>query len=99
MKEILFVGPQRKMIKFRVDGKQVLLYDDHWKDGIQIFPFDKKLHRKLSHAKRERLKATAVLIFDANSGKNLEEYEACETEEDIITIIRRESKAQGLLEA
>jgi hypothetical protein len=98
MKKIGFVGPQRKIIRFEITGRKVLYFDDQWRWGIQIYPFDKKLVRKLLHAKRAKLQAVGLLITDANQGQNLKDYESCETEEDLVKMIKKDCKSKGLVE-
>ena len=100
MIKLAFIGPQRKVIRFTIDGKKVVYFDENWKEGVQIYPMDKKLVRKLLNAKkREKLRMMGGLIVEANVGTNLEEYNSCKTEEDIAKIVIKDCKSKGLLEA
>lgn len=98
MLEIAFIGPQRKIIRFRINNKEVVYFDEMWQKGIQIYPYPKSLVRNLLKVNTTHLKAMGLLIHDANVGKNLEEYENCKTEEDLIDMIRKDALGKGLLE-
>jgi hypothetical protein len=95
---IAFVGPQRKIISFEVDGRVIKYFDDVWKDGVQIIPQDTNFVRKLLRSGNPEFKMLAALIFDANKGENLEEYISCDTEEDLIDFIRKDMELKGLME-
>lgn len=94
-----FVGPQRKIITFEIDGKIVKYFDEVWKDGIQIYPLDNNLIRKMRRTGNKNIQMMAALILDSNRGKELKEYKSCKTEEDIANFIRKDAKSKALLEA
>lgn len=98
MEEIAFIGPQRKLIKFQIEGKKVIYFDEMWKEGIQLYPYPKKLIRELLKSKKGHLQAMGLLIHEANKGKNNKEYLNCRTEEDLKEVIRKDCKSKGLLE-
>jgi len=98
MRRISFVGPNRKILSFEVAGRIVRYFDDIWKEGVQIMPKDENFIKKLLRSGNPEFKMLAALIFDSNKGKNLEEYNACNTEEDLINMIRKELELKGLLE-
>lgn len=90
--------PQRKVVKFVIDGKVVRYYDDMWMNGIQIYPLNKILVQNLATSRSTRMRSYADLIAEANYGKNLEEYESCKNEEDIANKIKSDAKTQALIE-
>lgn len=96
--KLLIFSAQRKIIRFLIEGKVVKYFDDNWKDGIQIYPLDKLLVRKLTLSRKQGLSAMGLLIIEANEGKNLEQYNSCETEEDIAEVIRKDCLSKGLVE-
>ena len=98
MIRIAFVGPQRKILGFEVDGRIVRYIDDIWKKGVQIMPKDDNYVRKLIRSNNQEFKMLAAMIMDANKGKDLEEYNACETEEDLANMIRKDMNSKGLME-
>ena len=95
---ISFVGPQRKIIAFSIEGKVVRYFDEVWKDGIQIYPLDNKLIKKMRRTGDKNIQFMVALILDSNKGKDLEEYNSCKTEEDIVNFIRKDGKSKGLIE-
>lgn len=99
MKKLVFVGPQRKIIQFEVDGRKVKYFDEVWKKGIQILPKDERLIKEMKESGSINVRVMAALILDANKGENLREYEECNTEEEIVNMIRNDCKGKGLLEA
>ena len=98
MIKLSFVGPQRKIIRFEIEGKIVRYFDELWKDGIQIYPLDTLLINRLKINRNLNIRLMAALILDANKGKNLEEYNNCKTEEDLARLIRKDCKLKGLIE-
>ncbi len=97
MIKIAFIGPQRKVIKFEIDGKVVKYIDELWKEGLQIYPLDEVLLNKLTTSNSRNLRMMAALIMDANKGKDFEEYNSCKTEEDLDKFITKDCKLKGLI--
>lgn len=99
MKKIAFIGPNRKIIRFEIDGPKVIYSDEIWKKGIQIYPKDPKLILKLKTSRKPNLQVMAALILDANKGKDFKEYTSCKgNEEKIADFVRRDCKEKGLRE-
>ena len=97
---LLTFSAQRKIIKFLIDGKIVKYFDDIWKwpdVGIQIYPMDRMMVKRLTLSRKQGLSAMGLLIIDANQGKNLEQYENCKTEEDIAKYITDDCELKGLV--
>lgn len=93
---------QRKVIHFHIKDKVITYYDDNWPDGIQIVPSQtpemKLMLKKMLVDRRPAIRGAATFIVDANSGKNKEEYEKCNTDSEVAELIRRDCKEKGLLE-
>ena len=98
MLKLAFTTPQRKIIRFTIEGKVVTYFDDNWREGIQLYPMDKLLVKRLTLSRKPTLSAMGLLIIDANQGKDFEQYKACKTEEEIAEIIREDCKSKGLRE-
>lgn len=94
----IYLAPQRKIIRFVIDGFKVVYYDENWKEGIQIYPMDKKLVRTLLNSKSAYNQARGKLIEDANSGDNLKEYLSCKDEQEIYQMIKKDASKNGLME-
>ena len=89
-----------EIIKFFVDNKVIVYADKKWPMGIQFMPKDAKTITYLLSNQRKFPVAQAIVAWlnEANSGKNLEEYEACTSDEEIAAIIRRDAASKGLVE-
>ena len=98
MIETAFIGPNRKVIKFRIKEKKVVYFDEMWKEGIQIYPYPKELVKKLLKSKKPHISAYGLLIHEANSGRNLSQYKACKDDKDVAKVIRRDCVLKGLVE-
>ncbi len=98
MVQLAFITPQRKVIRFEVEEKVVRYFDDIWKHGIQLYPMQKENVKALLASKSEKMKAVGLLIFDANDGKNLEEYQSCKDDLEVVDLIRRDCVLKGLKE-
>ena len=53
---------------------------------------------KMKRTGNKSMQFMAALILDANKGKELKDYEACNTEEDIAKLIRKDCESKGLIE-
>lgn len=94
---------QREVISFEIENKVVKYFDKNWRQGIMIMPMaDPKVKlfvKKMIYSRKSSVSATGLLIADANLGKNKEEYDKCQTDEEIAELIRKDAKLKGLLEA
>ena len=93
-----FVTSSRKIIQFTIDNRVVKYFDDMWKDGLQIYPKDEELIKRLTTSRDINIKIRAAFIIDANNGKDFEEYQACKSDEEIAAFITRDCRSQGLIE-
>lgn len=98
MTTLLFMAPQKKVIRFEVNDRVVTYFDQNWPKGMQIYPMNKELVKRLIASRNGQMQAYGILIADANAGKNLEEYNNCKTNDDLCNMIRRDCSSKGLLE-
>jgi len=98
MIKLAFIGPQRKILRFEIDGRSIFYFDEIWKEGIKIMPKDQTLLNQLINSNKANLRMMAALILDANKGKNLKEYESCKTEEELADFVRKDCRSKGLME-
>ena len=90
----------REIVHFLIEGKVIRYYDRKWSHGVQFMPKDHEFIRTIIFS-RNRIQLAEQIrqwIDEANSGDNLTEYNACQTEEDIANIIRRDALKKGLVE-
>jgi predicted site-specific integrase-resolvase len=72
----------------------------HYKDRkrpvkIQFMPKDPDIKKKVIMSRNRIPKYILELIEDANSGHNLEEYQACKTDEELVPIVKRDAFSKG----
>ena len=83
------------VIIFEINNKHIRYYDEKWKMGINFIPKDHDFVRTVIMS-RNRIAAEMIRwINDANSGKNLAEWEACKDDYDVAEIVKRDAKLKG----
>ena len=76
----------------------VITYTDRRNPNpIQFMPKDPEIRRKVIFSRNKIPKYILDLIDDANSGRNLAEYQACKTDEELVPIVIRDAKIKGCL--
>ena len=98
MERLSFMTGSRKIIRFTIDNKVITYYDDLWEDGVQFMPKDQNLIEKLLRSGKSQLKILALELIKANSGKELQEYEKCNTDKELAEFIRKDCRDKGLVE-
>ena len=95
---LAFLTNNRKIIKFSIDKRIIIYFDDIWKQGIQIMPKDQNLIEKLRRSGKSNLKEMAKLIIESNSGKSIKEYEKCSSDDELAKMVRKDCRKKGLME-
>lgn len=98
MIKLAFLTMNKKVIRFEIDNRKILYFDDLWKSGVQLMPLDTKLAMKMRFSGMENLKVMAKLIIDSNTGLELQEYNNCKTDEALAEMVRKDAKSKALLE-
>lgn len=100
MINLSFIAQNRDIINLRIDGRVITYYDKIWNSGVAFLPKDPKFVLKLLMSRNRIPFANNIIqwLNEANSGKNLEQYNNCKTEEDLAEMIRLDAKSKGLLE-
>jgi len=97
MIRLVFMGTQRRIIRFHIDNRKIVYFDDNWKNGIQIMPKNEELIKKLIDSGRHNLRMMAALILDSNKDKSLEEYNSCKTDEELEKMVEKDCRLKGLV--
>jgi hypothetical protein len=84
-----------QVIFFTIDNKNIKYFDQKWQSGINFIPKDQNLVRTLIMSRNRIAHEMINWINDANSGKNLEEWEACKDDYEVAEVIKREAKMKG----
>jgi len=98
MKKIKLVfSINRESFSIEIINKVITYKDRVTKKGIQFMPKDAAV-RKLIILSRNRIPMWMLTwIEEANSGKNLEEYQSAKTDEDLIPIIKKDAASKGCI--
>lgn len=98
MIKLAFFTMNKKVIKFEIDNRIIIYKDDMWPSGVQLMPIDVHLVKEMRFSRKPNLKIMADLIINTNSGKELEEYNACKTDEALAEMVRKDAKSKALME-
>lgn len=90
----------REIIFFEIENKKIKYFDRKWNQGVQFMPKDPELIKKLIMSRNKIPMSQQILdwVQQSNSGKNLEEYSRCTTDEEVAAIVRRDAASKGLVE-
>lgn len=90
----------REVVRFQIVDKQITYFDRKWIKGIRFMPKDVLLVKHLLAHQRVFPLAQNIVgwINEANSGKFLDEYNSCKTDEELANIVRRDALSKGLVE-
>ena len=89
---------QNEFVYFVIKERVVAYFDKILANGIQIYPRNETLIKTLQQSRSPIMRKYGELIIDANQGKNLLEYQSCQTEEDLAEMIRNDCRSKGLVE-
>ena len=87
----------RETLVLDISNRIITYKDRKQKEAIQFMPRDPALVRKVLLSRNRIPHYILDLIEDANSGRNLEEYQACKTDEELVPIVKRDALIKGCL--
>jgi hypothetical protein len=87
----------REVFTIEICNRIIKYKDRKQPQSVQFMPKDPDIKRKIIMSRNRIPNYILELIEDANSGHNLEEYQACKTDEDIVPIVIRDAKVKGCL--
>jgi len=88
---------QREVIFFEINNKNIRYYDRRWNEGINFIPKDQEFVKKVTMSRNKISTHLIDWIFQANSGKNIEEWNACKTDEEVSQVVIRDAKLKGCI--
>ena len=99
-KLLSFMASNRDIINLKIEGRIITYYDKIWKAGVQFIPKDPQFMLKLLQSRNRIPFANHILqwVNESNSGKNLEQYNNCKTEEELAEMVRADAKSKALIE-
>ncbi|MCK9370028.1 hypothetical protein M0R04_09005 [Candidatus Dojkabacteria bacterium] len=86
---------EREIILFEICNKIIIYKDRKWPNGFQFMPRDPKIVKAIILSRNKIRKEMINWINDANSGKNLEEYNNAKDDEDIAKIVTNDCANKG----
>ena len=96
MIRLLFNAQNRELVIVEIEQRKVVWRDKLSPHGLQIYPLNKTLVSALENSRSEINRQKGQLIKQANSGKDLDEYNSCTSDEMIAEFIKRDAISQGL---
>ena len=86
----------RETISIEINNKVITYKDRRFSEGFLFMPIDSELKKKLLMPRINRIPREIVdLINDANSGKNLKEYEEAQDDETLAAIVKKDAVLKG----
>lgn len=85
----------RELIQFDICNKIIVYKDRKWFRGFQFMPKDPNIIKTILLSRNSIRKEMIKWIEDANSGKNLEEYNNAKDDEELSMIVRKDSELKG----
>ncbi len=85
----------RETFTIEVENKIIVYRDKKYPKGFQFLPKDSNLNKIILFSRNRLSKEIINWIEEANSGKNLEEYQSAKDDEALIPIIIKDAKING----
>ncbi len=85
----------REIISIEIEGKIVIYKDRKFPNGIKFLPMDNNFEKIVIMSRNRIPKEIIELIRDANSGKNLLEYQNAKDDEALATIVKEDAILKG----
>ena len=85
----------REIISIEIEGKIVIYKDRKFPNGIKFLPMDNNFEKIVIMSRNRIPKEIIELIGDANSGKNLLEYQNAKDDEALATIVKEDAILKG----
>ncbi len=85
----------RETFTISIENKIVNYKDRKYPKGFQFMPKDANLKKIILFSRNKLHPEVINWIEDANSGKNLEEYQSAKDDEGLVPIIIKDAKLNG----
>jgi len=86
---------EREIIIFEIENKVITYRDRKWSTGIKFIPKDADFIKKVIFSRNALSTNLLRWITEANSGKCLEEWQACKDDEAVAEIVIKDAKSRG----
>lgn len=85
----------REVIGIEIESRIVIYKDRRFPKGIKFLPMDNNFEKIVIMSRNSIPKEIITLIREANSGKNLKEYQGAKDDEAIAVIIKKDALLKG----
>jgi len=85
----------RETISIEIESKIIMYKDRRFPKGIRFMPIEKNFDKIVIMSRNRIPKEITELIREANTGKNLEEYNSAKDDEDLVVIVKRDAVLKG----
>ena len=93
----LVFSNNREVFTIEICNKIIQYKDRKNKEPIQFMPRDPDIKRKVLMSRNRIPLYILELIEDANTGHNLEEYQAAKDDEALVPIVKRDAGVKGCI--
>ena len=85
----------RRTFTIEVEKKIIVYRDNRYPKGFQFMPKDPNFKKMVLFSRNKIPKEVIAWVEDANSGKNLEEYQSAKDDEGLVPIIIHDARVNG----
>jgi len=96
MKRLVFTFNQELLI-FDIHKKAIWYRDRKWPSGVKFMPKDEGLVKMIVFSRNKISNQLITWINDANSGKNLAEWEVCADDDAVAAVVTRDATMRGCI--
>lgn len=93
----LAFSTNREMFSIEILNRIITYRDRRQPKGIQFMPKDAAVRRLVILSRNKIPMWMLDWIEEANSGKNLEEYQSAQTDEELVPIIKKDAASKGCI--
>lgn len=93
IKLIFTVG--RETISIEIENKLIFYRDRKFPTGIQFMPKAKNFDLLVIMSRNRIPKEIIDLINNANTGRNLKQYQNAESDEELVDIVKKDAASKG----
>lgn len=85
----------RETVSIEIEDKIIVYKDRKFPAGIKFLPMDNDFEKIVLMSRNRIPKEIVTLIRDANTGKNLIEYQEAKDDESLVEIVKKDAGLKG----
>jgi hypothetical protein len=87
----------KEVLIFDIDNRTILYRDRKWPQGVKFIPRDEGFVKKIMMSRNRISNNMITWINDSNSGKSLEEFNACVDDAAIAEVVKKDARLKGCI--